>query len=310
MKLWRVILGGAVMAGGVTLGIHHVRAGSSDPRGAIRVDGRERTYALPVPKSYVGTKTTPLVIALHGRLGTGEGQERLGHSDKSSEVHGFLVVYPDGLDRSWADGRGASPSDTKGVDDVKFLSELIDKISTEYKIDSAHVYATGMSNGGLMSGRLGCELSEKIAAVGIVGASLSPNVASRCHPEKPVSVLIVQGTKDPLVPFAGGPLRRNRSHGEALSHEAAVQKWVEINPCSKLPKRQHIPDGAGDGTSIEIAAYSGCAGGAQVAGYTVEDGGHTWPGGIQYLPSALIGKTSRNLDASETIWEFFVRQHR
>jgi len=304
------MLAGVVLAGGVALGIHHVRASAQDARGTIRVDGRERTYTLHLPTGYDGTKAVPLVLALHGRLGTGEGQERLGHFDQTSDGHGFIVVYPDGLDRSWADGRGASPSDTKGIDDVKFLSELIDKVSGTYKIDPARVYATGMSNGGFMSGRLACELAGKIAAVGIVGASLSPKVANRCHPEKPVSVLILQGTKDPLVPFGGGPLGKNGSRGEALSHEAAVQKWVEINGCSNQVERKHIPDSARDGTSLEIVTYSGCKGGTQVVGYTVEKGGHTWPGGMQYLPSALVGKTSRNLDASETIWEFFEREHR
>ena len=119
------------------------RANPRDARESIIVEDRERTYNLHVPSSYEGSKSVPLVLALHGRLGTGEGQERLGHMDKTSDAHGFIIVYPNGLDRSWADGRGSSPSDKKGVDDVRFLSELVAKLESQYKIDRSRVYATG-----------------------------------------------------------------------------------------------------------------------------------------------------------------------
>src|SRR5215831_16964511 len=145
-----------------------IQVNARDTRESITVDGRERTYDLHVPGSYDGSKSVPLVLALHGRLGTGEGQERLGHMDKTSDEHGFIIVYPDGLDRSWADGRGSSPSDKKGVNDVRFLSEIVAKLESQYKIDRGRVYATGMSNGGFMSARLACDFSGKLAAVAIV----------------------------------------------------------------------------------------------------------------------------------------------
>jgi polyhydroxybutyrate depolymerase len=289
---------------------YRLRADSRDARESITVDGLERTYRLHVPSTYDSSKPVPLVLALHGRLGTGEGQERLSHFDKISDEHGFLVVYPDGLDRSWADGRGKTPSDEKGVSDVKFLSELIQRLESQYKVDAARVYATGMSNGGFMSGRLACDLSDKIAAVGIVAASLSTNTAASCKPLKPVSVLIIQGTEDPLVPFQGGALGKNGDRGEVLSHDAAVKKFVALNRCSASPQTQHLPDTANDGTSTNLAIYEGCSAGTQVRSYTVEGAGHTWPGGMQYLPSALIGKTSHNFDASEAIWEFFAAHPR
>ena len=170
----------------------------------LRVDGRERGYTYHLPTGYDGTRSVPLVLALHGRLGQGTGEERLSHFDKTSDEHGFIVVYPDGLDRSWADGRGGTPSDRKGVDDMKFLSDLIDKIEADYKVDTSRIYVAGMSNGGFMSGRLACQLSNRIAAVAIVAASLSENTATSCRPEFPVSVLVLQGAEDPLVPLAGG----------------------------------------------------------------------------------------------------------
>ena len=291
-----IFLGVAVISG------YLVRGGSKDQRGQIQVDGRARSYLLHVPAGYDEAKGMPLLLALHGRLGTGSGEEKLGHLDRLSDEYRFLAVYPDGLDRSWADGRGGTPSDHDRVDDVKFLSALIDKIASEYKVDPARIYATGMSNGGFMSGRLACDLANRLAAVAIVGASLAESLAT-CHPAKPISVLIMQGTEDPLVPFQGGELRRGAT-GTVLSHDAAIQKFVQANHCTGQPAAKHIPDTAGDGTSIDVVTYSACAGNSEVQGYTVNGGGHTWPGGTQYLPAMLIGKTSQNLDASEVIWEF------
>jgi polyhydroxybutyrate depolymerase len=310
MRLWQAALAVPVFVGVAVISGYLVRGRSDDNSGAIRVDGRERTYSFHVPAEYDGTETVPLLLALHGRLGTGSGQERLARLDKVSDEHRFLVVYPDGLDRSWADGRAGTPADRKQVDEVKFLSALIDDLENKYKIDHARVYATGMSNGGFMSGRLACELADKIAAVAIVGASLSEKEAGDCHPVQPVSVLIVQGTADPVVPFAGGPLGDAGVRGVALSHDAAVQRFVAADHCPEKAKTEHIPDMAGDGTNIEVTLYGPCADGSEVRGYVVNGGGHTWPGGMQYLPAMFIGKTTRNLDGSEVIWEFLSRHER
>ena len=308
--MWRAVSAAFIILAAAPVVGFLVHASTKDMRGEMRVDGRQRTYLLHVPSSYGGTRAVPLVLALHGRLGTGSGEERLAHLDKVSEEHGFLVAYPDGVERSWADGRRTTPSDRKGVDDVKFLSMLIDQIQHQYKVDPARIYATGMSNGGFMSGRLACELSGRIAGVAIVGASLSERVAANCNPAKPISVLILQGADDPLVPLKGGALGRKGTGGVVLSHETAVAKFVELDHCGAEMKREHIPDKAGDGTTIEVAIYSSCAGGSEVRGYVVNGGGHTWPEGMQYLPSAIIGKTTHNLDGSELIWDFLSRHTR
>ena len=280
-------------------------ASSEDQMRVLDVDGVERTYSMHVPSDYDKSKAAPLLIALHGRLGTGEGEERLTHFHNVSDNHGFLVAYPNGLQRSWADGRGATPADQKSVDDVKFISALIDKLSATYNIDATRIYAAGMSNGGFMAGRLACELSDRIAAVAIVGASLSTDVATNCQPAKPVSVMIVQGTDDPLVPIGGGTLRRDGSGGSVLSHADAVQKWLALDHCADAPKKDTIADSAGDGTTIILQTFASCALGSEVRSYVVVHGGHTWPGGHQYLPASLIGETTRNLDGSSAIWEFF-----
>jgi polyhydroxybutyrate depolymerase len=310
MKLQNLALAVPLFLGVAVVNGYLNRTDSDDRSGKIQVDGRERSYDLHVPASYDGTKDVPLVVALHGRLGTGSGQQKLAHLDEVSDERGFLVVYPDGLDRSWADGRGGTPSDRSGVDDVKFISALIDKLESRYKVDRTRIYATGMSNGGFMSGRLACDLSERIAAMAIVGASLSESAAAHCHPAKPVSVLVIQGTEDPLLPLAGGELGRSGAGGVMLSHDAAVQKFVETNHCAGEPTKEHIVDKAGDGTSLDVTTHASCAGGSEVTGYVVNGGAHTWPGGVQYVPAAFIGKTPQNLVGSNAIWEFLSRHSR
>jgi polyhydroxybutyrate depolymerase len=120
-----------------------------------------------------------------------------------------------------------------------------------------------------------------------------------------VSVLVLQGTEDPLVPLAGGALGRNAAGGVVLSHDATVERFAKLDRCGGSPKKGRIENHAGDGTSIDATVYSACADGTEVRDYVVNRGGHAWPGGMQYFPASIIGKTSKNLDASEVSWEFF-----
>lgn len=283
---------------------------AKDVTGYLTVDSRQRTYLLHVPPSYSADHPAPLFLSLHGRLGDGKGQARLSHFDSLSDQHGFLVVYPDGLNRSWADGRNATPSDKQHVNDVHFLSELITRLQSEYNIDPNRIYANGMSNGGFMTARLACDLSDRLAAVAIVAASISVPTANSCHPARPISVLIIQGTADPLVPFDGGALGRNGDRGEILSHQATVEKFAALDHCPNTPKTQHIPDTANDKTSVDVSLFTACSAGTEVASYEVVNGGHAWPGGLAYLPASAIGITSHNLDASSTIYSFFLAHPR
>jgi polyhydroxybutyrate depolymerase len=305
-KLLRIAMGISVLF----IPLLIARRSFGNTASSITVDGHNRTYELHVPAAYKGEQAVPLVVALHGRGGTGHVIMGLTHFDSVADAHGFLVVYPDGLSASWADGRGATPSDTDGIDDIKFLSELIRKLVRDYKIDALRVFVTGYSNGGFMSQRIACELSSQVVAVGVVAATMGEITASHCHPERPVSVMLIQGTKDPLVPFQGGPMGANGSHGMILSLQKTAEKWVGLDACDPKPESSAIADKVADGTSIRREAFTGCKGGAEVVVYTVEGGGHTWPGGKAYLPESIIGKTSGNLDASEVLWEFFSKHSR
>ncbi len=222
-----------------------------------------------------------------------------------AEREGFIVAYPDGVDKQWNDGReifGAA-----NTDDVGFLSALIDHIAEHYTIDPGRVYATGISNGGLMSFRLACDLSEKVTAVAPVTAALSEDLVPNCSPSHPVSVLLINGTEDPLVPWEGGQIKVWRQErGAVISTADTVQFWVAQNHCPGPPNVSWEPDtDLKDGTRVRREAYDGCRDGTKVVLYAVEGGGHTWPGGKQYLPKGLIGRTSRDIDANELIWHFF-----
>jgi polyhydroxybutyrate depolymerase len=139
---------------------------------------------------------------------------------------------------------------------------------------------------------------------------MSEQIAASCHPNKPVSVVMMQGSLDTFVPIQGGAMGPNGSRGQILSLRATAEKWAGFDGCNSAPERSTLPDIARDGTTVQRESFSGCKEQAEVVAYTVEGGGHTWPGGKQYLPAAIIGKTTRNMDASEILWEFFARHSR
>jgi polyhydroxybutyrate depolymerase len=237
----------------------------------------------------------------------------LGGFNKLSDKEGFLVVYPDGIDKHWNDGR--SEEETKyrahkeNIDDTRFISALIDYFIKEYNINSKSVYVTGISNGAIMSYRLACELSDKIAAIAPVDGNLSQNFFPMCSPSKPISVLAVNNVKDPLVPWNGGEVTGPfgmRKLGKVLSVRQTIEYWVKHNGCTPSPTITEEPDrDPKDGTRVRREEYGGGEEGTEVILYAIEGGGHTWPGAYQYLPASLIGKTSKHIDANEVIWNFF-----
>ncbi len=275
-------------------------------------NGIRRTYLVHVGSACSASTPAPLVIVLHGGGGTGAGTVKLTGFNAIADREGFIVVYPDGIDRHWNDGRGVEwyRAHTQDIDDLGFISALIDELSAKLNIDSKRVYATGISNGGMMSYRLGCELSQRIAAIAPVTASIAVNMAKEWSPSRPMPVLIIAGTADPLVPWDGGDIRfGGRIYGTVLSVPETVQFWVEKNGCLAKPMVIRLPEtDPTDGTTVRKEVYTGCRGGAEVVLYAVEGGGHTWAGGLQYLPERIIGKTSREFSASEVIWQFF-KQH-
>jgi polyhydroxybutyrate depolymerase len=294
----------ACTVGVVGCGERHVSAASSrDLSATLRSGGMDRTYTLHVPPG----DPVGLVLSLHGGGGTGTGQQGLTDFDTVADAEHLLVAYPDGFDKSWADGRGASPADRHHVDDVGFLVALVGKLQSDYHIASGHVFATGMSNGGFMTNKLACERADVFAAIAPVAGTLGTGVA--CHPSRPVSVLAAHGTADPLVPFNGGDVRGRGGVSHSVAASSMVNTWRSADGCQGDPSTQALPD-VGDGTVVHRYDSTGCAASTEVVFYQIDNGGHTWPGGKQYLPQAIIGRTSRALDASEVIAQFFLAHAR
>jgi polyhydroxybutyrate depolymerase len=283
-------------------------------------DNLERTFIIHVPSFYDKSVRLPLVIALHGRGTTGQGMIILTRKgfDRLAETDGFIVVYPDGIELNWNDGRMDEEANDRAhrenIDDVGFISSLIDLMINEYNADPERVYVTGISNGAIMAYRLACELSHRIAAIAPVDGNIPCMLVSDCSPTDPVSVLAINNVNDPLVPFEGGMITghyRRLKLGKVLSVKDSIEFWVRRNMCSPEPVITEEPDrDPSDGTRVTREEYLNGKNNTEVVLYIIDGGGHTWPGGLQYLPSWKIGKTSRDIDANEVIWSFFKRHSR
>lgn len=289
----------------------------SDQRTSLIHDNLKRTFNIHTPSFFDKSVHLPLVIALHGRGGNGESMILLTFKgfNKLADKDGFIVVYPDGIELNWNDGRMDEEANDrahrKNIDDVGFISALIDYMIRDYNTDPKRVYITGISNGAIMSYRLACELSQKITAIAPVDGNIPNMLVHECLPSRPVSVLAINNKNDPLVPFEGGEIYGHFHRiklGKVLSVNESVGFWVKQDNCSGTPVVTEEPDrDPNDGTRVTKMQYTSGIDGTEVILYVVEGGGHTWPGGFQYLPAWIIGKTSRDIDANEVIWAFFQR---
>ncbi len=269
--------------------------------------GVDRTYVLHVPAGHPEPKA--LVIELHGGGGRGDEIDRLTGFNALADAQGFVVAAPSVLAGNWNDGRpevatggfagGGGQIGQQGVDDVRFISDVIDDVRSVASIDDLRIYAAGISNGAMMSTRLACELSDRIAAVGLVAGTGAVSLVRGCRPTRPVSVIAFNGTADPLVPYEGGQVTAFGSdRGEVVSVDALAARMASLGGCTDPPAASSA------GPSVTLRRWS-CPNGVGVDFYRVEGGGHTWPGGVQYLPVRLIGPTTADVDATHLIWQFF-----
>lgn len=274
-------------------------------------DGRQRQYLIYSPSLKSAHKgKRPLLLVLHGGGGTHRGMVRLTNErfNQLADRDGFFVVYPQGIDKSWNDGRPEkiSGAHRKGIDDVGFLRALIDDLLSKHPINSDRVFVTGISNGGLMSLRLGCSLPDKIRAIAPVTAQIPAAIKPLCRSESKVSLALFNGTEDPLVPYDGGQITVFRKQrGEVLSTDETIRIWRQKNRCTSEAMTTQLPDIAADDTRVTKIVYSQCKDESKVVLYRIEGGGHTWPDGRQYLPVRLIGRTTRDINGCEAIWDFF-----
>ncbi|MFD0749086.1 alpha/beta hydrolase family esterase [Mucilaginibacter calamicampi] len=270
----------------------HAQTNSQQITEQITVDGMKRKIVTYIPANDKPA-LMPVVIALHGGFATPKAMFRLADFRSLADKEKFIVVCP-ASKRMWHDG-----ADSKGIDDVKFIDEVITYMIKKYRADPQRIYVTGISNGGFMTSRLACQIPDRIAAVAVVAATL--DVGEGYDLKNPMPIMYIHGTSDPIISYNGGKLFGRKM----FSHRDIIEKWVKMNDCYPEPLVSEIRDNAGDGTKIFKQEYVNKVNGLKVISYTIENGGHTWPGGRQYFPKFIIGKTTHNLNACQTIWDFF-----
>ena len=268
------------------------KASKQDLEGKLEWGGIERTYCLHLPSSCDSLHDCPLIILLHGRLGTGK---RMLHQT------GFIAAYPDGFRRSWADGRGFTRADEKGVDDVGFIEQLMALIREAFSTDPSRTYIVGHSNGGFLTLRLCIEKTHLFSAAAIVAASMSEVLEDRFDPKKPISLLFMHGTEDAVTPYEG---RRLKDGAGILGVEEAVKIWARFNGCDPSPVLENRTD-PGAPYPVTIATHRSCRNNTMISFYRVQGGGHGWPGEPGGFSNAIGGESIPGINASEEIWSFF-----
>lgn len=252
--------------------------------------GRERIFDVHVPASYAPSKRIPVVFDFHGFTSDEKQQALLSGMNKKADEAGFVAVHPRGTGAplSWNAGACCGQASSENVDDVGFVREMIDALETKLCVDSKRIFATGMSNGGFLSHRLACELSDRIAAVAPVAGVLG---IETCRPTRAVPVMQFHGTLDTLVPYLGEPMKGFPSVAKTM------QSWADRDACGSLKTESYKK------VDARCETYGACVDGTTVTLCTIEGGGHTWPGG---LPVPALGHTTAYLSATDAMWDFFV----
>jgi polyhydroxybutyrate depolymerase len=274
---------------------------------SIRHDGRERTYRIYIPARVA--PAAPLLLVLHGGGGGGGGMESLtahGFNRRADEI-GAIIVYPDGIGHGWNDGRhDLRSAAVKGqVDDVGFLRALVAALERRYPIDRARVFAAGISNGGMMTLRLACEARDVFKGFVAVAASLGEDIAGSCNAAGIERLALIHGTADPIVPWGGGTVAvLGARRGRVIGAAASFKFFMAAAQCEAERADPPLDRVADDGTQLTLHTASNCVGGADLRLYEIDGGGHAWPGGPRYARERLIGKVSRELDATDETWRF------
>lgn len=281
---------------------------------SLQIAGLARTYSLCVPASVSPERPVPLVLMFHGGGGTGQAAAFETGWARMARLEGFIAAFPEGTRRdphepssftrnpqTWNDGSGRFQTDQPAVDDVEFVSRMLDEICAQYPVDSRRIYATGFSNGASMAFRVGVELSSRLAAVApVAGAFWSEDPA----PSRPVSLCYITGDQDPLNPLNGGVpgTLRGLALGEGKPKPpvmSSILKWARMVGCPEAPILLPAAEG------VAAVRYGPGREGAEIVFYTIAGCGHTWPGGSSLLPESMVGSTTDRLNATQVIWQFF-----
>ncbi len=254
-----------------------------------------RDFIVHLPTGYSSANARPVVFNLHGYGSNAPQQIFYSRMDITADANNFICVFPNGLNSSW--NSGFTPPYNSSPDDVGFLSAIIDTLNELYAVDLNRVYVCGMSNGGYQSYRMACDLESRIAAIASVTGSISSLTALNCNINRPVPVLEIHGTADPLVDYNGGT--------GYYGTEQTIDFWRTKNGCNAVADTTDVPDTDPlDSSTVKKIKYTNCNNGSEVWLYKIDGGGHTWPdASINYI----YGPTNHDINASQEIWDFFNR---
>ena len=290
----------ALLACARTVATPSVPLTSGDIIRTLKHDNNERNYLLHVPLNFKTTEMVPLVLVFHGGGGNAENAVRMTGFSKLADEEGFLVVYPSGSGRlddtllTWNGGNCCGYALRQNMDDVGFVRSLLSDVQTLALIDPHRIYATGMSNGGIMSYRLACELSDVIAAIGPVAGTLNYD---QCQPSHPVSVIHFHGTDDQHLPYTGGVGEDSLSGTVFNPVIDSIEFWAKNNGCGLHPF-------ATESDIVRHIEFGPCEEDSAVELYTIRGGKHAWPGSDG--PGWPGGdKPTTEPDATRVMWEFF-----
>ncbi|MGB2695740.1 MAG: PHB depolymerase family esterase [Dehalococcoidia bacterium] len=285
---------------------------SGDFNETVASGGLTRNYILHVPPSYIGSDAVPLVLNIHGLGGNPTQQAGYTGLPAKADAEGFITVAPLGTSTGgfgvphWNFTTIEPYADPSVPDDVAFISDLLDKLEAQLCIDATRVYSTGLSNGAMMSVRLACNLSDRIAAIAPVAGAyyppFSPDIAAEppCNSTRPVSIIAFHGTDDPIILFEGGPIGISGIGLSTRHIESEVMPdWAAHNGCDPTPVISQAS------ANVRLIEYGNCDDGVVVQLYAVEGGGHTWPDAAGALPESIVGATTTEINANDLLWDFF-----
>lgn len=272
----------------------------------ITVDGLSRDFIVAAPPS---GRASSAIIAFHGGNGSAAGMFESNSIGRLAPENGFVAAFPDAYGRNWNDGRAATADEP---DDVAFTRALVEALNQRFGVDRSRVFATGISNGAMMTYKLACDAPGLVRAIAPVAGNLPEAQMARCAPSQATPVMMFSGTDDPLMPFDGGVIGEdsnalvrsiaNSGNDQIASAPETAAFWARVNGCDGVSETP-LADAANDGTRVVRLSYA-CPSGGQMTLYRIEGGGHTWPGSST-PPPRISGTTSQDIDATRTMIGFF-----